>query len=196
MPIMNLEQNPKQSVSDSTDISFQKTNFDIEKALSAFSPQTTECNIVQENKYEEDDIVLFIESLLFPDKKFKKIFKLLNGKLELCFSELASDKLSFIFDMVKSDKVYSQLDWEMSQSLTYIKSNNRFIYIAEDEKDNNLEEIHLIHPKQLQKTILKNSNQWQLCLELYKKFKELQTSLRTDLLENPNFFLSALQVGN
>jgi len=152
-------------------------------------------------KYTQDDIERFISSLLYPDSPFYKTYYLVNGSVSVTFQELnAIQKEAIIsktykeflskypqanqkYDFIEKYLEREILLWEMAQSLTEISIKNSLAYV---KKETN--ESELISPQWLISAVIKSENRLEVLLRKYSEFKELQNSLRHNILEKDDFF--------
>jgi len=152
-------------------------------------------------KYTQDDIERFISSLLYPDSPFYKTYYLLNGSVSVTFRELnAIQKEAIIsktykeflskypqanqkYDFIEKYLEREILLWEMAQSLTEISIKSSLAYV---KKETN--ESELISPQWLISAVIKSENRLEVLLRKYSEFKELQNTLRHDVLEKDDFF--------
>jgi len=152
-------------------------------------------------EYTQDDIERFISSLLYPDSPFYKTYYLLNGSVSVTFRELNAIQKEAIISktykefLLKSPQANQKYDfiekylereillWEMAQSLTEISIKNSLAYV---KKETN--ESELISPQWLISAVIKSENRLEVLLRKYSEFKELQNSLRHNILEKDDFF--------
>jgi hypothetical protein len=153
-------------------------------------------------KYTQDDVEHFISSLLYPDSPFYKVYYLLNGSVSITFRELnAIQKEAIIsktykeflskypqanqkYDFIEKYLEREILLWEMAQSLTEISVKNSLAYVKKETS-----ESELISPQWLISAVIKSENRLEVLLRKYSEFKELQNTLRHDILEKDDFFM-------